>query len=77
MMIAASFLPGAIELMIICSMAVLGVVPFWMICSKAGFPGWLSLVMFIPMLNLFLLFFLAFAEWPALKAKEERERYES
>ncbi|QDT26768.1 hypothetical protein Enr10x_20780 [Gimesia panareensis] len=76
-MIAASFLPGAIELMIICSMAVLGVVPFWMICSKAGFPGWLSLVMFIPMLNLFLLFFLAFAEWPALKAKEERERSES
>ncbi|QDU50338.1 hypothetical protein [Gimesia panareensis] len=76
-MITASFLPGAIELMIIGSMAVLGVVPFWMICSKAGFPGWLSLVMLIPMLNLFLLFFLAFAEWPALKAKEEREQSES
>lgn len=76
-MITASFLPGAIELMIICSMAVLGIVPFWMICSKAGFPGWLSLAILIPMLNLFLLFFLAFAEWPALKEQRERDSFDN
>jgi len=41
--------------------------PFWKICSKAGFPGWISLAILVPLLNIGLLFFLAFAEWPALR----------
>ena len=69
-MCVAAFMPGFFELLIVCSMAV---VPFWMICSKAGFPGWISLLILVPMLNVVLLFFIAFAEWPALKAQSNRE----
>lgn len=45
-------------------MALLFVLPFWKIFSKAGFrPQW-SLIMLVPLLNIGLLFYLAFAEWP-------------
>ena len=32
--------------------------------AKAGFPGWYGVAVVIPMLNLLLVLFLAFAEWP-------------
>jgi hypothetical protein len=41
--------------------------PWWKIFSKAGYPGWLGLGMFVPLINLFLLFYFAFADWPILK----------
>lgn len=59
--------PGPIELLVVFFMVVVTVLPFWMICSKAGFPGWISLAVLIPVLNLVLLFYLAFADWPALR----------
>ena len=40
------------------------IVPFWFIFSKAGFSKWLSLLMVIPIVNVILLYFLAFAKWP-------------
>lgn len=40
------------------------IVVYWKIFSKAGFSGWLSLLMFLPILNIGMLFYLAFAEWP-------------
>lgn len=43
------------------------IVPFWRIFTKAGFPGALSLLMLLPGLNILLLFYLAFAEWPSLR----------
>ena len=46
-------------------MAVVVVVPVWRICRRIGYPGWLSLVMLVPLLNLALLYFIAFSEWPA------------
>jgi len=72
-MFAAFFLPGFFEMIIISSIVLIGVVPFWMICSKAGFPGWISLLILFPMLNLGLLFFLAFAEWPALQQRPNQD----
>lgn len=45
----------------------LTVLPFWKICTKAGFPGALSLLMLVPIGNFILLFYLAFADWPALR----------
>lgn len=39
-------------------------VPFWRIFKKAGFPPALSLLMLVPLLNIFALYFLAFASWP-------------
>ncbi len=39
------------------------IVPFWFILKKAGFSPWLSLLYIVPLGNLFLYYFLAFAEW--------------
>ncbi len=43
------------------------VVPVWRICQKAGYSGWLSLLVFVPLVNLLLLYYLAFAEWPLVR----------
>lgn len=48
-------------------MAVAAVIPLWRICTRIGFPGWISLAALIPLANLLLLYFLAFAEWPREK----------
>jgi hypothetical protein len=63
--------PGKMELLLILVMASVIVVPFWRIFSKAGFSGALSLLMFIPLVNLIMIFVLAFSEWPALREKRE------
>ena len=47
-----------------------GVVPYWQIFKKAGFAPALSLLMLVPLVNFIVPFFLAFAEWPALKKLE-------
>ena len=38
-------------------------IPYWKIFSKAGFSGWLSLLMVIPLVNLVVLYYVAFANW--------------
>jgi len=43
---------------------VLVILPFWKIFSKAGFSGALSLLLFFPLVNIIMLFVLAFSEWP-------------
>ncbi len=43
------------------------VVPFWRICTKAGYSGWLSFLAVIPMANVFLVYFLGFSDWPSLR----------
>ena len=39
------------------------IVPYWKIFSKAGFSGWLALLMLIPAVNLVVLYVVAFSEW--------------
>ncbi len=46
---------------------VLNVVPYWFIFKKAGYHPALSLLMIIPLVDVVMKFFLAFAEWPSLK----------
>ena len=41
--------------------------PFWRICTKAGYSGWLSLLVLIPLANVIFLYFLGFSEWPSLR----------
>lgn len=79
-MFAAFGPPGPVEFIIILlvlgMMCVVTVLPFWMICTKAGFPGWYSVGMLFPIVNICLLFFLAFAEWPVLcqlRGQEEKQ----
>jgi hypothetical protein len=43
------------------------VVPFFRICTKAGYSGWLSLLVLIPMVNVVFVYFLGFSEWPSLR----------
>ena len=51
-------------------MLVLGlifIIPFWRLFSKAGYSGWWSLLMVIPLVNLITLYVLAFSDWPAMR----------
>ncbi len=46
-------------------MVALIILPFWFIFSKAGHSKWLSLLMVVPMVNIVMLYFLAFSTWPS------------
>jgi len=46
-------------------MAVLIILPFRFIFSKAGYSKWLSLLMVVPIVNIVMLYFLAFSTWPS------------
>ena len=62
---------GPLEFVLVMVAALVVVIwPVWRICSKAGFSGALSLLILLPGLNLCLLYFLALAEWPALRARQ-------
>ena len=43
------------------------IVPYWKIFSKAGFSGWLALLMILPLANLIVLYVVAFSEWKPLQ----------
>jgi hypothetical protein len=72
--ISAMFNIGPFELLFLLPMIVLFLWPAWRICAKAGFPGALGLLIVVPLLNLFLLYFLAFVEWPSLRRQKEYSR---
>ena len=40
---------------------------YWKLFSKAGYSGWLSLLMMVPLVNFGMILFLAFSDWPVLK----------
>lgn len=46
------------------------VVPFWFIFRKAGFNGALSLLMIVPLVNLVVLYVLAFSRWRVVPTPE-------
>ena len=54
------------QLLVVVVYVFIVVFPFWHIFKKAGFSPWLSLLMLIPLVNLIMLYVLAFARWPAL-----------
>jgi ABC-type transport system involved in cytochrome c biogenesis permease subunit len=43
--------------------AVIIIIPLWFIWKKAGFSPWLSLLSILPLVNLIMLYVLAFSEW--------------
>jgi len=45
--------------------AVVVVIPAWRICQRTGYPGWTGVLILIPVVNLGLLYCIAFADWPA------------
>ncbi|MFP5227438.1 MAG: hypothetical protein ACLGXA_07385 [Acidobacteriota bacterium] len=38
-------------------------IPFWFIFKKAGFSPWLCLLLLLPLVNIVMLYVLAFTEW--------------
>lgn len=42
------------------------VIPYWKIFSKAGFSGWLSVLMLVPLVNLIVLYIVAFSDWKTI-----------
>jgi uncharacterized membrane protein len=71
---AISLLGGLVALFI--SLAILLVLmwPYVKIVKKAGYSGWQVLWMFVPIVNLVMLFVFAFSRWPI---EEKVERLES
>ncbi len=56
---------GSPSIIVMCLiMGIVAVVAFWRICAKACFPGWFGVGVLIPMVNILLVLYLAFAEWP-------------
>jgi len=57
---------GGISLwqLLIIIMAILYPFVIFRIVSKAGYRGWWALVIFVPVLNLIMLWVFAFAKWP-------------
>jgi hypothetical protein len=43
-------------------------IPAWRIVQKAGFPGALSLLLLIPLVNIIMVWVFAFVRWPNQKA---------
>ncbi|HVP58125.1 MAG TPA: hypothetical protein VMU02_08500 [bacterium] len=46
------------------------IIPFWKIFQKAGLTPALSILMIIPLINLVMIYYLAFTDWPALRGKQ-------
>lgn len=59
-----SGIAGCVMMLVGLAMAVLMVVAFWKIFSKAGFPGALALLTLLPIANVIVVLYLGFAEWP-------------
>jgi len=51
---------GFIALLVILPLVIL---PYWKIFGKAGFASALSLLMLVPLANIIVLYYVAFAEW--------------
>jgi hypothetical protein len=64
---------GSQELVLIVLVLVVIILPFWKIFKKAGFSPLLSLLLFVPGINILLIFYLAFADWPSLKQAQKKE----
>jgi hypothetical protein len=44
------------------------VIPYWFIFKKAGFSPWLSILMFVPLANIIILYVVAFSPWKVVPA---------
>jgi hypothetical protein len=49
-------------------MSILLLIPYWFIFKKAGFSPFLAILILIPVVNLIMLYFLAFARWNVVPA---------
>jgi hypothetical protein len=66
---------GATEILLILFVVliftIIVLIPYWRIFRKAGFQPPLSLLMILPLVNVVMLYYLAFAEWPSLRKDQK------
>ena len=55
---------GGFGCLIFLGLVVLLFYPFWRLCTKAGYPGVVSLLLFVPLVNFIFLWVAALSEWP-------------
>lgn len=48
--------------------SILVLIPYWFIFKKAGFSPFLAILMLLPLINIFALYFLAFSRWNVVPA---------
>lgn len=56
---------GFLEIGMVILSAALLLIPAWRIADRMGYPGWFGLGIMVPMLNIALLWIVAFAKWPS------------
>ena len=54
--------------LIVIFMIAIFLVPAWRIATKAGYPGALSLLTLIPVVNIIIIWVFAFVKWPVERA---------
>jgi len=54
----------------VCLYGLVFIIPLWKIVGKAGFHPVLSLLVFIPLVNIVMLYVFAFVDWPGLKREQ-------
>lgn len=54
-----------VHLLVLLFIPVFLLVPCWRIVARAGFPGALALLLWVPVVNLIALWVFAFVRWPA------------
>lgn len=54
---------------------VIFIIPLWKIYTKTGQSGALSLLWLVPIVNLVMLYMLAFGNWPVLQELEQYRNY--
>lgn len=62
---------GVVQLLVVLAVIAVQIVPFWKIFPRAGWSPWMSLLMVVPLLNLVMLYVLAFKAWPMDHFKSE------
>ena len=58
------FFRGGFGCLFFLGMVVLLFYPFWRIVTKAGYPGVMCLLLFVPVVNFIFLWIAALSEWP-------------
>ena len=58
---------GIPELIVLAVIAIVGLFIFGRIFAKAGYSRWFGLLMFVPAVNLAVICWFAFADWPVLQ----------
>jgi len=58
---------GPSELVVILAICLMSLIVLWpasQICRRIGFPWWIALLSIVPIANVLLLWFVAYARWP-------------